>query len=472
MKKQCLIQSLRVNTKLVSDKLVSLSVNEPKWLVLIFAIFLVLFLIVRIHYTGKAIGSDGLGYYAHLRSAVVDGDLHYANEFLEYNWFGHYVPDPYQRTVTDHVPNKFFVGPAILWAPFFLVAHTLTIQAVNLGFKVVPNGYSVLYQFFIGLGSITYGLLGLILIYRILLRFFQRNEALFASVLIIFSTNVLYYLTTESTMSHAMSLFAVSLFAYLWMKDLGNRTYRSVLLLGASAGLMTLIRPQDMMFSIVIVMEWLGIFKRDSHVVSSGLERIKQMFLFGVIFLIMLIPQFIVWKILYGQFIFYSYSSEGFNFLSPHLLDTLFSAHHGLISWTPVILAALVGLGLFCRKQPKIGAALLTAFALQWYLNASWWCWWFAISFGNRAYVSCSFIFAIGLAAILSETKKWTLTVRLISVALIGWNLLFISQYSLGILPRDEPVRWKQVLINQYEVVGKGIKFLSSHSRVDKEVMK
>ena len=240
---------------------------NPKRLMLIFAVFLVLFLVVKIHYTGWAIGSDGLGYYAHLRSAVVDRDLHYANEFLEYNKFGHGVPDPYQRTATDHVPNKYFVGPAILWTPFFLVAHALTIEAGNFGFKVVPNGYSVLYQFFIGLGSITYGLIGLILIYRILLYFFQRKEALFAAVLITLSTNVLYYLTTEPTMTHAMSLFAVSLFAYLWIKDLGNRTYRSVLLLGISAGLMTLIRPQDMLFSIVIVMEWSGIFKLNSNVV-------------------------------------------------------------------------------------------------------------------------------------------------------------------------------------------------------------
>jgi len=441
--------------------------NDPKRLALIFAVFLVLFLIVKIHYTGWVIGSDGLGYYAHLRSAVVDRDLHYANEFLEYNKFGHGVPDPYLRTATDHVPNKYFVGPAMLWAPFFFVAHALTIEAENFGFKVLPNGYSVLYQFFIGLGSITYGLMGLVLIYRILLNFFQKEESLLATVLITLSTNVLYYLTTEPTMTHAMSLFAVSLFAYLWIKDLGNRTYRSVLFLGITAGLMTLIRPQELVFSIVLVMEWSGIFKLGSNAASSLFERIIQAVLFGAMVLIVLIPQFIVWKILYGKFILYSYSGEGFNLFSPHLLDTLFSAYHGLISWTPVILPALVGMGLFCRKQPKIGFLLLTAFALQWYLNASWWCWWFGVSFGNRAYISCSFIFAIGLAALLSEIQKWKMTVRLISVALIGWNLLFISQYTLGMLPHNEPVVWKQVIINQYEVIGEGIKIIKFKKGLD-----
>jgi len=437
--------------------------NEPKQLILVFAVFLVLFLVVKIHYTGWAIGSDGLGYYAHLRSAVVDKDFHYANEFIEYNKFGHVVPDPYLRTETDHVPNKYFVGPAILWTPFFLLAHVLTIESENFGIKLAPDGYSVLYQFFIGLGSIIYGLIGLILIYKILLYFFQRKEALFATVLITLSTNVLYYLTTEPTMTHAMSLFAVSLFAYLWIKDIGDRTYQSVMLLGIAAGLMTLIRPQDMLFSILIVMELSGIFKLNASVAPSIFKRTTQAVLFGVCFLFTLIPQFIVWKILYGKFILYSYSGEVFNLFSPHLLDTLFSAYHGLISWTPVILPALAGLGLFYRKQPKIWAILLIAFALQWYLNAAWGCWWFGVSFGNRAYISCSFIFAIGIADLLSTAKKWALTVRFISVALIVWNLLFISQYTLGMLPHNEPVVWKQVFINQYKVIDKGIKLLPLH---------
>ena len=216
------------------------------------------------------------------------------------------------------------------------------------------------------------------------------------------------------------------------------------------------------MFSIVIVMEWSGIFKLNSNVASSVFNRITQAVLFGVIFLIMMIPQFIVWKILYGKFILYSYSGEGFNFFSPHLLDTLFSAYHGLISWTPVVLPALIGMGLFCRKQPKIGAVFLTAFALQWYLNASWGCWWFGVSFGNRAYISCSFIFATGLAALLSETQKWAQAVRFISIVLIGWNLLFIYQYTLGMLPHNEPVVWKQVLINQYKVIVKVVKMGSN----------
>jgi hypothetical protein len=165
-----------------------------------------------------------------------------------------------------------------------------------------------------------------------------------------------------------------------------------------------------------------------------------------------LLPQFVTWKILYGHFLFYSYEGEGFNFANPHLLDSLFSARHGLISWTPGLLLSLAGVFIFPWKQPKLGLALIFAFVLQWYLNASWHCWWFGNSFGGRAYINCSFIFAIGIAMFLSSTKKWLVPIRLFLVALVGWNILFVVQYTLKMLPHGESVDFKQVLHNQFNL--------------------
>jgi hypothetical protein len=429
--------------------------RKPVLLLFAFGLFLTLFLFVNVCITGYVIGSDGLGYYAHLRSMLVDGDIQFANEFLEYNQFGQAVPNPHLRTVTDHVPNKYFIGPALLWVPFFLVAHTLTILANQFGFALEPDGYSVLYQFFIGFGSIIYGLAGLSLIYKITIRFFHKNEALIATSLIALGTNVFYYLTNEPTMSHSMSMFAVSLFAFIWVSDVGNRQKGAVVLLGLTAGLMVLIRSQNALFLVLLVLEWIRFLKIESDFVSRFRKQIVEFGVFGITFLITLLPQFVVWKILYGHFLFYSYEGEGFNFANPHLLDSLFSARHGLISWTPAILLALAGVLLFLRKQPKFGLALIVAFILQWYLNASWHCWWFGHSFGGRAYINCSFIFAIGIAMFLTTTKKWVVPTRFLLAALIGWNLLFVAQYTLGMLPYGDAVDFKQVLHNQFNVLGK-----------------
>ncbi len=428
---------------------------KPILLLFAFGFCLTLVLLIKISFSGYVIGSDGLGYYAHLRSLLVDGDLQFANEFLEYNPLGHGVPNPYLSTATGHVPNKYSIGPALLWLPFFVVAHTLTILANQLGVTLEPDGYSLLYQFFIGFGSIIYGLAGLVLIYKITIRFFHNNEAFLATSLVALSTNVIYYLSNEPTMSHSMSMFAVSLFAFIWVKDIDNRQKGGMVLLGLAAGLMILIRPQNALFLVLLVLEWFGFFKIDSNYTSRFGKQMIEISVFGVTLLFMLIPQFAVWKILYGHFLYYSYEGEGFNFTNPHLLDSLFSARHGLISWTPIILFALIGAFLFLSKQAKLGLALIVAFILQWYLNSAWHSWWFGHSFGGRAYINCSFIFVIGIAMLLTTSKKWAVPIRFLVVILVGWNLLFAAQYSFGMLPHDGAVTFKQVLYNQFKLLAK-----------------
>lgn len=431
-----------------------LFLQKPVWLLFVFGFFVILLLVANIYITGFVIGGDGLGYYAYLRSMFVDGDLQFANEFLRYNQFGQGVPSPYQRTVTDHVANRYFIGPALLWVPFFLSAHALTILAEYFGFALAPDGYSLLYQFFIGSGSIIYGLLGLVFIYKISIRFFHRNEALLSTGFIALGTNVFYYLITEPTMSHSMSMFAVSMFAFIWVKDIGNRQKGAVVLLGLTAGLMILIRPQNVFFLVLIALEWLGVLKTETGFVSHFRKQIIEVGLFGIALLLMLLPQFVVWKILYGHFLFYSYEGAIFNFADPHLLDSLFSDRHGLIIYTPILLPALAGVFLFLWKQSKIGAALIIAFILQWYLNAS--CSFsFGNTFGGRNYINCSFIFAIGLAMFLSVTKKWIVPIWFLFAALIVWNLLFIAQYTSGMLPHGEAVDFKLVWHNNFDVLSK-----------------
>ena len=102
----------------------------------------------------------------------------------------------------------------------------------------------------------------------------------------------------------------------------------------------------------------------------------------------------------------------------------------------------------------------LAAFVLQWYLNASWICWWFGHSFGGRAYINCSFIFAIGLAMLFRVAKKRAVLVYGTKAILIGWNLLFIIQYAFGMLPYKEVVDWRQVFLNQSVVLSKIIDLL------------
>ena len=182
------------------------------------------------------IGSDGLGYYAHIRSLVIDHDLQYGNEFRDFNPFHHAVQDFQKPTRTGHVANKYPIGPALLWAPFFIAAHLLTISLNLFGCHFPVDGYSLFYQLFIGFGTTFYGILGLCYIFAICRRYFSEQVTVSAIATIFLSTNLIYYFGREPSMSHVLSMFAVSQFLYLSLRDFAEKTVRSFMICGLAAG--------------------------------------------------------------------------------------------------------------------------------------------------------------------------------------------------------------------------------------------
>ena len=65
------------------------------------------------------------------------------------------------------------------------------------------------------------------------------------------ATNLIYYFIREPSMSHVLSMFAVSLFLYLNLRDFGKKTPSTFIFSGLAAGLMILIRYQNALFMIV-----------------------------------------------------------------------------------------------------------------------------------------------------------------------------------------------------------------------------
>src|SRR5580704_6649938 len=92
---------------------------------------------------------DGVGYYAYLRSALIDHDLRFENDYLAANESfvisrvdaqGRLLPRLY--TKTGYVENHFTVGPALLWAPVVLAVHGIVLLADHFGAHVSADGYS------------------------------------------------------------------------------------------------------------------------------------------------------------------------------------------------------------------------------------------------------------------------------------------------------------------------------------------
>ncbi len=74
---------------------------------------------------------DGVGYYAYLRSPLIDHDLRFENDYLAGNESFVHVPCGCRRAALfprnlhedGYVENHFTVGPAILWAPAVIAVH-------------------------------------------------------------------------------------------------------------------------------------------------------------------------------------------------------------------------------------------------------------------------------------------------------------------------------------------------------------
>ena len=103
-------------------------------------------------------GFDAVGYYSWLRSAVIDGNLEVSDEFAHFGYGGERG-----QTVTGYTYNEYAVGSAVMWSPFFLIAHAFSLIAKALGAPVAVDGYGPQYVWAISMGSALYGLLAVLL---------------------------------------------------------------------------------------------------------------------------------------------------------------------------------------------------------------------------------------------------------------------------------------------------------------------
>ena len=339
------------------------------WFFLIAGIYLVGFLGHAL-IVGKTVYGDGVYYYAWLRSVVVDGDINFANDYAA-------LGASQQLTANGLLGNIYSVGPALLWSPQFLWIHRL----------LNSDGFALPYQLTVGITSIFYALFGLLLLYRTLAKFFSKTTAVLTVITIAFATNLFFYGSLDAVNSHALSFFAASLFLAL-LKQPNTQP----LLLGASVGLLALIRPQDTLFGLLLLPR---VNRKTILAIATGA-------------ILAFLPQLLAWQTLYGKFWVSPYLDRGygFNFLQPHLVEVLFSPKSGLILWTPVIAVALVGLFLKGFPKPLNRWFILLLIFLQLYLVASWTTWWQGESYGGRMFISLLPLLSLGLATVFTRLRS------------------------------------------------------------------
>src|SRR5207244_603669 len=62
------------------------------------------------------VDGDGVGYYAYVRSWLIDRDIDFTNEYRDFDPRRQWLE---KKTAIGRVENPFSIGPAVLWIPFF-----------------------------------------------------------------------------------------------------------------------------------------------------------------------------------------------------------------------------------------------------------------------------------------------------------------------------------------------------------------
>lgn len=352
---------------------------------------------------GSLLGSDGTHYFAYLPSVILDGDLDFANDYQVLLAGEPQKLDEYLNTLTPtgRPANVWSIGPAILWSPFYLATHGVMLALSSLDLPVQADGYGYPYQLVVLSSNIVLAGIGLLLIQRAVGHVVARKESIAAGLLVVtFGGNLVYYMTVEPHMSHATSVLGVGILSWLWLsyRDRADPVHGTKL--GATAGLMALVRPQDGLF---LALPYLDRLLRAFRVTPGPrlVQLTRGAVVSATVALIVFSPQLFVWLKLWGSIGSpYALRGEEFYWFDPALFEVLLSTRRGLFVWHPVFLFAVIGLIVLGRRDRFLAWTSLIGFAIQWYLIASWWAWEQGKSFGGRMFIVCTPLFIIGIAAL------------------------------------------------------------------------
>ena len=372
-------------------------------------------------------------YYVYLPAAFVHRDLTFSFFLKEPDYQSKFWISAHSETGV-RIP-KMSMGMAMIYAPFFLFAHYIVMPLTG----AVGGVYAIPYKVALVVASLLYLLLGLWLLRKLLLSYFDEAAVALTLVVVTFGTNMLWYVTHEPAMSHIFSFALILLMAVQAQRWLAKPGLKQSLLLGLLFGLIVLIRPTNIIFGmIILLMPGEGIYRFGERM-RFILRHYAGMIVMVAAFLLVWAPQLAFWKFASGSWFYYTYGEEGFFFGRPQIFSSLFSWRKGWLVYTPLMLLAFAGLPFLFRKQRGLFYLTAIILVLLTWVNASWWCWWFGGSFGNRAYIDGYGIFAFGVAAVIQAMLTQRFRVLRIAFLLVTGFFVFFSafqqwQYRQGLI--------------------------------------
>ncbi len=335
---------------------------------------------------------DSVGVFAWLRSAVLDGDLLFFNEWERFGMISGGVPLFKEVTPVGALANHWWIGASLLNAPAYLLARAIGAVAPALR----GDGFSRLDGTVLAWMSVACGLAVSIFALRLLRELapgLSRAMRALAIVAPWIGTPLFWYALRQPLGTHLAGAASVGLLCLLLFRgDAPEERW-----LGAATGLALGMAAACRLQHLVLLPAVLA---------ATALRRRRAQFYltFCAGLALPLAVQGIAWAVVYGTPfgpLARGALASGATWSPFHRLafgEVLASSWHGLFTWCPVLIPAVAGWLMGLRRRRAEALSLLLAFAGEWLVCATFdRFWWGGMSFGPRRFVDLAVPFAIGL---------------------------------------------------------------------------
>ena len=400
-------------------------------------------------------GGDQWGYYGYLPAIFIYHDLDDISDSymarFEYHDVQPLLPGPGGElpiAENGHRIIKYTCGVAILQLPFFLVGHVWA----TVSSAYPTDGFSFPYIFSVLLGNLVYLFLGLYALFRLLTAIANEKMAFWVLLVAVLGTHLFNYTVYRGAMSHSylFSLYGGLMYATYRFYEQPGRKW--IILAAACAGMITLIRPVEILCLAIPLTYGLVSWEAVRDRVKLWSKHWSWLLLAAGIFILCGIPQLLYWKYASGHWLFDGYPNEGFNFADPEIVAGLFSTQNGWLRYSPIMVLSLLGcVGLLWRRKWLWPVLLIVP--LHIYIAYSWWNWYYINGLGSRPMAEMHALLAVPLLYSFIYLNRWRVSRYLLVVltaGAIGLQLFQNWQNSQGILFSEmaNPAYYRSVLWN------------------------
>ncbi len=383
----------------------------------------------------RVIEWDAHSYYAYLPAQLIYDDIRLIKS--DYRFDEDYFLFWPSTAENGGRVIKTTMGVAVCYAPFFLLGHLYA------SLSAYPaDGWSPPFKIALLIGALFYLAMGLELTRHLLARCgFRATTTAITLALIGSGTNLFCYASQSATSSHVYSFFLVAWSMNLVLSWYERPSFRRAAGLGALLGLVSLVRPTNVLLWCVFALYGIVGYKTFMSRLIFLFRRWAQLLVMAIAAFIVWVPQLMYWKTITGAYFYNSYIGEHFFFTSPHILEGMFGFRKGWLIYTPIMAFALAGLGLLRDRAASLRWGLIVLMVLSIYVTFSWWCWWYGGTFGQRAMIDLYPLLAIPLAAFVDRVLQGRLWVRIVATGagsfLVWLNIFQTLQFEEGSLHYD-----------------------------------